>query len=119
MDPGVDHLVAEGAEAGLERQRFEQGPRENDLADTGAIAIQAGAAPHASIAPTHAHQAGPIGAGQGTLEVLAVEAVIQRQQRCEGHAGGAGRLRRILTGPSVRLMGRMYSSRARWTSIRP
>lgn len=97
VDPGVDHLVAERAGRGLHRQWLQQRSRQHDLAQAGAIAaspvaVEAGAATHAPIAPAHAHQADAVGC-QGAFEVLAVQPVKQRQQRNQRHAGEAGAAR--------------------------
>ena len=92
VDPGVDHLVAEGAEGGLARQGLQQRPGEHDLAEVGAIgaaaaAIETGGAGEAAVTPAQVHQ-GPALAEQGALEMLAVQPVEQGRQRFQGHGGG-------------------------------
>ena len=108
IDPGVDHLVAEGAEGGLPRQGIQQGPRQHDLAQVLAAGattapIEASRAREAPIAPTQVDEGAAVG-GEGALKVLTVEAMEQGQQRFEGHAAARGSCRDvILASPSVRL----------------
>jgi len=91
VDPGVDHLVAEGAEGGLARQGLQQRPGEHDLAEVGAIsaaaaAVKAGGAAEAAIAPAQIHQWASL-PEQGALEMHTVEPVEQRRQGFQGHGG--------------------------------
>ncbi len=91
VDPGVDHLVAEGAEDGLAGQWLQQRPRQHDLAEGAAIrqkpaAIETGRAGEAAIAPAQSGQR-PTLLDQRSLEVLAIEPVEEGQQGFEGHGG--------------------------------
>lgn len=108
VDPGVDHLVAERAQGGFPRQGIEKRPGQDDLADvhtigTAAAPIEPGRPREPAIAPAQIHQ-GPTFRGQAALEVLAVQAMEQGQQRFEGHAAaGSSSSADILASPSVRL----------------
>ena len=105
IHPGVDHLVAEGAEQRLLRQGRQQGPGEHDLAEIAAItvpppAVEASRAGEAPITPAQIHQGRTI-PHQGQLEMLAVEPVEQGQQGFQGHRGGAGAARPVSRGASI------------------
>ena len=108
MDPGVDHLVAEGAKGRLPRQGIQQRSRQNDLAEvlaagTPPAPIETGRARKATVTPAQVHQGPPIG-GEGAFKVLTVEAMEQGQQRFKRHAAARSSGRAlILASPSVRL----------------
>jgi hypothetical protein len=79
VDPGVDHLVAKGAEGGRAGKGLQQGAGQEDLAaglrlKAMPAPIEASGAGEAAIAPAKAHQ-GPAIQGQGSLEMLTVELV--------------------------------------------
>ena len=93
VHPGVNHFVAEGAEGGFLGQGLQQRSRQHNVADGLALAVmpeavQPGTAAHAAVTPAHVHQSLAIGTGQRSLEMLAVQAMKQRQQRNKGHAQG-------------------------------
>lgn len=105
VHPGMDHLVAEGAEQGLAGQGLQQRPRQHDLTEVGAIgaaaaAIQTGGAGEPTIAPAQVDQ-GAAPKGQLTGEVLPVEPMEQGWQRFQGH-GGAPREQAAGAGPAER-----------------
>ncbi len=94
VDPGVNHLVAEGAEGGRSGKGLQQGTGQEDLAaglDLRAIPapIEAGGAGEAAIAPAKGHQ-GPAIPGQGSLKVLTVELVKQGEKWFEGQRPATG-----------------------------
>ena len=85
VHPGMDHLMAQRAERGLQRQGLKQRARQHDLADRDAMAIpaeavQTGAAPHAAVAPAHRNKRLALGIGKVARKVLPVQTVKQRQQ---------------------------------------
>ena len=89
IHPGVDHLVTQGAFRGLHWQRLEQRLRQHNLtappvADAGAPPIEPSGAAHAAVTPTHGAERLTIH-GQGAIEMLAVEAMKNRQQRQQRH----------------------------------
>jgi hypothetical protein len=94
VDPGVDHLVAEGAEGGRAREGLQQGTGEEDLTaglDLRSVPapIEAGGAGQATIAPAKGHKGSAI-ADEGSLEVLTVELVKQGEERFEGQQPATG-----------------------------
>ena len=85
INPGVNHLVAEGALRGLLRQRLEHGSGEHDFATPSschcrAPSVEARRPGHAAITPSHGRQRFALHS-ERTIEMLPVEAMEQRQQR--------------------------------------
>jgi len=89
VDPGMDHLVGQGAQGGLPGQGFQQGLRKDDLAEAQPIgplppSVEARRTGQSAATPAQVGY-GLTRTHQGTCEMFAVEPMEQGQQGLQGH----------------------------------
>jgi hypothetical protein len=89
VDPGMDHLVGQGAQGGCPGQGLQQGPRKHDFAEVQPIgpsppSVEARRSGQSRVTPAQVGHRLPR-THKGTVEMFAVQPVEQGQQGLQGH----------------------------------